>query len=59
MGLVCKHIFGDLDAADIVFTCGADILNVGLNVMHQVVLTGNSNALVSLLLRMSSASGCS
>jgi hypothetical protein len=59
MGLVCKQVFGDPDAADIVFTCGADILAVGLNVTHQVVLTGNSNALVSLLLRMSSASGCS
>ncbi|OEL14258.1 putative uridine nucleosidase 2 [Dichanthelium oligosanthes] len=32
-------IFGDPDAADIVFTCGADILAVGLNVTHQVVLT--------------------
>ncbi|PWZ32206.1 putative uridine nucleosidase 2 [Zea mays] len=33
------NIFGDPDAADIVFTCGADILAVGLNVTHQVVLT--------------------
>ncbi|RRT70061.1 hypothetical protein B296_00009393 [Ensete ventricosum] len=33
-------IFGDPDAADIVFTCGADILAVGINVTHQVVLTG-------------------
>ncbi|URE46729.1 Inosine-uridine preferring nucleoside hydrolase [Musa troglodytarum] len=33
------NIFGDPDAADIVFTCGADILAVGINVTHQVVLT--------------------
>ncbi|KAG6768813.1 hypothetical protein POTOM_027742 [Populus tomentosa] len=33
------NIFGDPDAADIVFTCGADILVVGINVTHQVVLT--------------------
>ncbi|XP_008243078.1 PREDICTED: probable uridine nucleosidase 2 [Prunus mume] len=33
------NIFGDPDAADIVFTSGADILGVGINVTHQVVLT--------------------
>lgn len=33
-------IFGDPDAADIVFTSGADVLAVGINVTHQVVLTG-------------------
>ncbi|KAL9339943.1 hypothetical protein Peur_066162 [Populus x canadensis] len=33
------NIFGDPDAADIVFTCGADILAVGINVTHQVVLS--------------------
>ncbi|XP_021889235.1 probable uridine nucleosidase 2 [Carica papaya] len=33
------NIFGDPDAADVVFTCGADILAVGINVTHQVVLT--------------------
>ncbi|XP_041001423.1 probable uridine nucleosidase 2 [Juglans microcarpa x Juglans regia] len=33
------NIFGDPDAADIVFTSGADVLAVGLNVTHQVVLT--------------------
>lgn len=33
-------IFGDPDAADIVFTSGADILAIGINVTHQVVLTG-------------------
>ncbi|XP_073007048.1 probable uridine nucleosidase 2 isoform X3 [Typha latifolia] len=32
-------IFGDPDAADIVFTCGADILAIGINVTHQVILT--------------------
>ncbi|WVZ71842.1 hypothetical protein U9M48_020376 [Paspalum notatum var. saurae] len=36
------NIFGDPDAADMVFTCGADILAVGLNVTHQVVLTGSA-----------------
>ncbi|XP_066397334.1 uncharacterized protein [Miscanthus floridulus] len=29
-------IFGDPAAADIVLTCGADILAMGLNVTHQV-----------------------
>ncbi|KAL5703476.1 uridine nucleosidase [Ranunculus cassubicifolius] len=33
------NIYGDPDAADIVFTSGADILAVGINVTHQVVLT--------------------
>ncbi|KAK8345475.1 hypothetical protein V6Z12_A07G151300 [Gossypium hirsutum] len=31
-------IFGDPDAADIVFTCGADVLAVGINVTHQIYL---------------------
>lgn len=35
------QIFGDPEAADIVFTSGADILAVGINVTHQVVLTGD------------------
>lgn len=35
-----KQIFGDPDAADIVFTSGADVVAVGLNVTHQVVLSG-------------------
>ncbi|XLT50757.1 hypothetical protein HN873_043361, partial [Arachis hypogaea] len=34
-------IFGDLDAADVMFTSGADILTVEINVTHQVVLTGS------------------
>ncbi|XP_020592298.1 probable uridine nucleosidase 2 isoform X2 [Phalaenopsis equestris] len=33
------NIFGDPDAADIVFTSGADILAVGINITHQVILT--------------------
>ncbi|KAJ9701808.1 hypothetical protein PVL29_006958 [Vitis rotundifolia] len=33
------NIFGDPEAADIVFTSGVDILAVGINVTHQVVLT--------------------
>ncbi|XP_034684964.1 probable uridine nucleosidase 2 [Vitis riparia] len=33
------NIFCDPEAADIVFTSGADILAVGINVTHQVVLT--------------------
>ncbi|PIA29563.1 hypothetical protein AQUCO_05800004v1 [Aquilegia coerulea] len=33
------NIFGDPEAADLVFTSGADILAVGINVTHQVVLT--------------------
>uniref|UniRef100_A0A2P2KMX1 Uncharacterized protein MANES_05G207000 n=1 Tax=Rhizophora mucronata TaxID=61149 RepID=A0A2P2KMX1_RHIMU len=35
------NIFGDPDAADLVFTSGADILAVGINVTHQVVMTGS------------------
>ncbi|XP_038711979.1 probable uridine nucleosidase 2 [Tripterygium wilfordii] len=33
------NIFGDPDAADIVFTSGADILAIGINVTHQIILT--------------------
>lgn len=33
------NIFGDPDAADIVFTSGVDVLAVGINVTHQVVMT--------------------
>ncbi|KAF0921903.1 hypothetical protein E2562_020514 [Oryza meyeriana var. granulata] len=33
------NIFGDPDAADIVFTSGADILAIGINITHQVVLS--------------------
>ncbi|KAH7547644.1 hypothetical protein FEM48_Zijuj01G0331700 [Ziziphus jujuba var. spinosa] len=33
------QIFGDPDAADIVFTSGADVLAVGINVTHQVIMT--------------------
>lgn len=33
------NIFGDPEAADIVFTSGADILAIGINVTHQVVFT--------------------
>ncbi|KAM7500895.1 hypothetical protein LguiA_025309 [Lonicera macranthoides] len=33
------NIFGDPEAADIVFTSGADVLAVGINVTHQVILT--------------------
>ncbi|KAL7127990.1 hypothetical protein ABFS83_14G285800 [Erythranthe nasuta] len=33
------NIFGDPDAADIVFTSGADVLAIGINVTHQVFLT--------------------
>jgi len=34
------NIYGDPEAADIVFTCGADILVVGINITHQVYWTG-------------------
>eukprot|EP00271_Cylindrocystis_brebissonii_P000709 TRINITY_DN10928_c0_g2_i1.p1 TRINITY_DN10928_c0_g2~~TRINITY_DN10928_c0_g2_i1.p1 ORF type:complete len:347 (-),score=50.62 TRINITY_DN10928_c0_g2_i1:578-1591(-) len=33
------NIYGDPDAADDVFTCGADIIAVGINITHQVFLT--------------------
>lgn len=42
MILLVSKIFGDPDAADVVFTSGADVLAVGINVTHQVILTGNS-----------------
>ncbi|KAL2339357.1 hypothetical protein Fmac_007297 [Flemingia macrophylla] len=35
------NIFGDPDAADVVFTSGADVLAVGINVTHQVIMTGS------------------
>lgn len=38
--MLCYQIFGDPDAADVVFTSGANIVAVGINVTHQVVLTG-------------------
>lgn len=41
------NIFGDPDAADIVFTCGADILAVGINVTHQVVLSDDDRKKLS------------
>lgn len=34
------QIYGDPEAADIVFTCGAEIVVVGLNVTTQVMLSG-------------------
>ncbi|KAJ0569114.1 putative inosine/uridine-preferring nucleoside hydrolase domain, ribonucleoside hydrolase [Helianthus annuus] len=33
------NIYGDPEAADIVFTCEADVLAIALNVTHQVILT--------------------
>ncbi|KAG4917310.1 hypothetical protein JHK85_055591 [Glycine max] len=39
------NTFGDPDAADVVFTSGADVLAVGINVTHQVVLTGREISL--------------
>ncbi|KAJ3708727.1 hypothetical protein LUZ61_012432 [Rhynchospora tenuis] len=33
------NIFGDPEAADVVFTSGADILAIGINITHQVILT--------------------
>ncbi|KAF8103984.1 hypothetical protein N665_0181s0007 [Sinapis alba] len=35
------NIFGDPEAADIVFTCGADVIAVGINVTHQVIMTAD------------------
>lgn len=50
------QIFGDPDAADIVFTSGADILAVGLNVTHQVVFSGIPSQ--SQILRLKESSMC-
>ncbi|TKY69034.1 uridine nucleosidase 2 [Spatholobus suberectus] len=41
------NIFGDPDAADVVFTSGADVLAVGINVTHQVVLTGSDREILA------------
>ncbi|KAL9670769.1 hypothetical protein QQ045_008327 [Rhodiola kirilowii] len=41
------NIYGDPDAADIVFTSGADILAVGINVTHQVFLTDTDRVKLS------------
>lgn len=40
------NIFGDPEAADIVFTSGADVLTVGINVTHQVMLTDADRAVL-------------
>ncbi|KAL9324753.1 hypothetical protein ACSQ67_005398 [Phaseolus vulgaris] len=40
-------IFGDPDAADVVFTSGADILAVGINVTHQVILTSSDREILA------------
>jgi hypothetical protein len=37
---ILLQIYGDPDAADIVFTSGADIVVVGINITTQVCLTG-------------------
>ncbi|XP_025817270.1 probable uridine nucleosidase 2 isoform X2 [Panicum hallii] len=34
-----SNMFGDPDAADRIFTCGADVLAVGINVTNQVILS--------------------
>jgi len=34
------QIYGDPEAADVVFTCGADVVVVGINITTQVQLTG-------------------
>ncbi|KAJ0788101.1 putative inosine nucleosidase [Helianthus annuus] len=41
------NIFGDPEAADIVFTCGADVLAIGLNVTHQVILTDHDRDMLA------------
>jgi uridine nucleosidase len=37
---ILLQIYGDPDAADIVFTSGADIIVIGINITTQVCLTG-------------------
>ena len=39
-GMFYQQIYGDPEAANMVFTSGADILAVGINITHQVILTG-------------------
>jgi inosine-uridine nucleoside N-ribohydrolase len=34
------NVFGDPEAADIVFICGANILVIGIDITHQVYWTG-------------------
>ncbi|MBA0572373.1 hypothetical protein Golob_002718, partial [Gossypium lobatum] len=46
------NIFGDPDAADIVFTSGADVLAVGINVTHQVILTGTHFGYFSIFVNL-------
>ncbi|KAF3791572.1 Uridine nucleosidase 1 [Nymphaea thermarum] len=38
------NIYGDPEAADVVFTCGADIVVVGINITTQVILTDDDLA---------------
>lgn len=37
------QIYGDPEAADVVFTCGADITVVGINITTQLKLTGEQH----------------
>lgn len=39
--IYCPQIYNDPEAADVVFTCGADIFVVGLNITMQVNFTGH------------------
>lgn len=38
--IIWLQVYGDPEAADIVFTCGADIIVVGINITTQVQLLG-------------------
>lgn len=40
MTIINLQIYGDPEAADIVFTSGADVVVVGINITTQVQLTG-------------------
>ena len=41
------QVFGDPDAADLVFTCGARTRVIGLNITHQITLTGQPHKKLS------------
>lgn len=54
ISLYCSYymqIYGDPEAADIVFTSGANIVVVGINITTQVQLTGAYNLFLNIKIR--------
>jgi inosine-uridine nucleoside N-ribohydrolase len=46
----CMQIYADPEAADLVFTGGADTVVIGINLTTQIILTGKYACLLSPIL---------